>query len=258
MEAAALVAIPPPARVFRVARRGGDPFAPPPWEWASPDGTFGNRFDDPSAERGLTIQERFRVVYCATTAAGAFGESVARFRPSITLLAQLRTIQDQASSVRQPLGVSATESLDIGVVPAAWRTRRVLAQTRLEPTSRFVDLAAPRTHQALRRALSPSVAAFGLHDLDLSAVLGPHRRLTQQCARLIYELCDEDGSPLFAGLRYLSRLSPDWECWAIFADRMRRSATSSVAIAPAHPDMLAACQTFGLRVEADAGPRSGP
>lgn len=27
---------------------------------------------------------------------------------------------------------------------------------------------------------------------------------------------DEDGQPLYAGIRYLSRLSSDWECWAVF------------------------------------------
>jgi hypothetical protein len=38
--------------VYRVAR-GFDTFAPPDWGWAKDDGTFGNRFDDPGAYRGI-------------------------------------------------------------------------------------------------------------------------------------------------------------------------------------------------------------
>ncbi len=90
-----IVSIAPAAEIFRVARRGGDPFAPPPWDKAGADGTFGNRFDDPSAERGLGTSERFRSIYCATTAMGSFGETLARFRPSIQLLARLREIDEE-------------------------------------------------------------------------------------------------------------------------------------------------------------------
>jgi hypothetical protein len=161
-----------------VARRGGDPFAPPPWDRAGLDGTFGGRFDDPSAARGLTTHQRFRAVYCATTAEGAYGETVARFRPSITLLARLREIDDVEPTRAMQTPGTDPELLAGGVVPADWRMRRHLAQTELDPTLRFADLAAPRTHQYLRRALAPIVVAFGLQDLDLGAVVGPHRALT--------------------------------------------------------------------------------
>src|SRR5688572_2443535 len=74
---------PPVTPVFRVAHRPGDPFEPPPWSRARPDGTFGSRFDDPGPDDESSRPERFRVVYCATRRAGAFGETVARFRPPL-------------------------------------------------------------------------------------------------------------------------------------------------------------------------------
>jgi hypothetical protein len=244
-----VVAVAPPPRVYRVSRRGGDPFAPPPWDRAGPDGTFGGRFDDPSADRGFTIRQRFRAVYCATTAEAAFGETVARFRPSITLLAGLQDIDGEEAPGTMPGPKTELGMLQGGVVPADWRMRRHLAQTELEPTFRFADLAAPKTHQYLRRVLAPTISALGLHDLDFSAVIGPHRALTQHCSHVIYELRDGDGAPSFAGIRYVSRLNPEWECWAIFADRMVRISWSTTTIASDHPDLLSACRLLGLSIE---------
>ncbi|MDF3040787.1 MAG: hypothetical protein K0Q71_3493 [Thermomicrobiales bacterium] len=243
----------PPPRVYRVARCGGDPFAPPPWDRAGPDGTFGGRFDDPSADRGLTIHQRFRAVYCATTTEGAFGETVARFRPSITLLAKLQEIDDEEESGAGPGFKAEPGLLAGGVVPADWRIRRHLAQTELEPTLQFVDLAAPRTHQYLRRVLAPTISALGASDLDFGTVVGPHRALTQHCARAIYELRAGNDAPAFAGIRYLSRLNPEWECWAIFADRLARTSWSATAIASDHPDLRSACGLLGLSIETISG-----
>ena len=38
----------PPKSIYRVGR-GADAWQAPDWSWASLDGTFGNRFDDPDA-----------------------------------------------------------------------------------------------------------------------------------------------------------------------------------------------------------------
>jgi hypothetical protein len=179
---------PPLAEISRVARRGGDPFAPPPWEMAGEDGTFGNRFDDPSAERGYSPSARFRTIYCATTAIGAFGETLARFRPSIPLLAKLREIKDEDRFETQPLGMLHPRDPRIGMIPADWRLRRLLAPTVLDANLRFIDLAAVPTHQYLRQAMATDLVELALKDLDFSTVSGPPRVLTQRCARHIYEL----------------------------------------------------------------------
>ena len=61
-----------------------DPFVPPDWRYARPDGAFGGRYDEPRAEQGVPPQERYRVLYVASQPAGAYGETVAQFRPSLT------------------------------------------------------------------------------------------------------------------------------------------------------------------------------
>lgn len=87
------VVLPPLSPVFRVARGNGeppaDPFVPPPWERADADGTFGNRFDDPSKADGVPEGGRFRVIYAATQRDGALAETIAHFRPDLEALAAL-------------------------------------------------------------------------------------------------------------------------------------------------------------------------
>lgn len=239
--------------VYRVARRSANPFAPPPWELAGEDGTFGNRFDDPSAGDGRPLSARFRTIYCATTAAGAFGETVARFRPSLALLAQLQAVDDA-----EPFESAFAEFLDPadptkGVIPADWRLGHRLAPTLLNPLLRFVDLPAPSTLQHLRAALAPTASGLGLPDFDLSAVTSPQRRLTQACARYVYERVDEAGSPAFAGLRYLSRLHNAWECWAIFSDRLRHDPGFPETIFPDNPHLQEVASLYHLAVEGLAG-----
>ena len=57
--------------IYRLGRKP-DPWAPPDWASAGPDGTFGNRFDDPDAT--------YRVLYASLQRLGCFVETLARFR----------------------------------------------------------------------------------------------------------------------------------------------------------------------------------
>lgn len=75
----------PRSPLYRVGRLP-DPFSPPDWSYARPDGTFGGRYDDPRGQRGVPPQGRYRVLYFASQPSGAFGETVAQFRPSMKTL----------------------------------------------------------------------------------------------------------------------------------------------------------------------------
>lgn len=240
MADAPLSIVRPPVLIYRVGR-GLDAFAPPDWAYALPDGTFGNRFDDPSAEGGRPEEERYRMIYCATERAGAFGETIARFRPSIELLAGLEQVEDEET---------LDPELEGGIVPEEWRLSRRMGSTRLASGLQFADLPAPQTMRVLREELAAVAEGLGLEDLDLSAVTGPHRRLTQEAARYVYDLADASGAPAFAGIRYLSRLNPSWGLWAVFHDRMRHE-PGEVAepIRADDPDLLEAAALLGLRVE---------
>ncbi len=70
--------------IYRLGRKP-DPWVPPDWASAGPDGTFGNRFDDPDAT--------YRVLYASSQRFGCFVETLARFRIDPTLLAELAQIE---------------------------------------------------------------------------------------------------------------------------------------------------------------------
>lgn len=231
----------PRSPVYRVGRMPR-PLTPPHWAYALADGTFGNRFDDPSARRGMPPEQRFRVLYLATTRASAFGETIARHRPDLESLARAGM-----STWPRP------------VVSAAWRQARRLGITVLTTPLPFVDITAAATLVVLRAALAAVALESGLPDIDLSAATGPARIFTQEAARYIYEQRDAAGAPRYAGVRYLSRLNPDWECWAVFVDRLRqRVVRSGEVIRADDPGLYEAAALLGLGIEDDRGRRHYP
>jgi hypothetical protein len=180
---------------------------------------------------------RFQTIYCATQRACAFGETIARFRPSLETLSALETIEDD-----RPID----ESLRSYTVPTNWRFNRSVGWIQLSRSLQFVDLHHASTITQLRSSLARLFEQFGITDLDLSVLTSQNRRLTQEIARFVYEQCDESGAPLFAGVRYLSRLHDQWECWAIFHDRMEYSSYHVGTIFPDDPGLLEAAQALGL------------
>ncbi len=237
------VVLPPLSPVFRVARGNGeppaDPFVPPPWERADADGTFGNRFDDPSKADGVPEGGRFRVIYAATQRDGALAETIAHFRPDLEALAALGAIR----------GVMGEPQPLVGVVPARWRQVRGVGQLLLDPALRFVDVAHPDTLAEMRTCFASLAAAHGHRDVDLSTITSGDRRLTQRVARHVYERTDEADRPTFAGLRYVSRHGATWECWALFADRL---VGDRMPVQPVQTDdagLIAAARHLGLTIQ---------
>ncbi len=215
-----------------------DPFVPPDWRYARPDGTFGGRFDDPRAGQGLPPYERYRILYLASQPEGAFGETVAQFRPSVKTLGQY--------GGRLPFGVRPA-------IPRDWRVTRRLGSAVLFMTLTVVDLDAAETVQALRPLLAPVADRLHLPDIDLSAITGPARTLTQAAALHLYQQRDAEGRPLYAGLRYVSRLKWEWECWALFADRVRYRPLRVDSIAADDPHLYEAARLLNLAIEDDRG-----
>lgn len=199
---------PPPANgVWRVGR-DPDPLAASKSSATSElskPGT-GNRFDSPTGNYGVR--------YFGTTLDGCFGETLARFRAD-PLLAKV------VGEEWREMGF-----MDIGDIPADWRQRRTAVRVgfpeeqgpnvRFPDGVRFLDIESFETREAMRSDLAPLLAYYHYADLDVALVRGRDRRMTRHISQWAFEQADEEERPLYAGIRYLSRLNSDWECWAVF------------------------------------------
>jgi hypothetical protein len=83
---------------------------------------------------------------------------------------------------------------------------------------RFSDVEAAETRAILRNEIGELLAYYGYSDLDVPTVRSADRRITRWIGRWAYEQRDADDRLKFAGIRYPSRLSSEWECWALFQD----------------------------------------
>lgn len=189
------IVAPPVDGVWRVGR-GNDPLAvgdAPAINLG--DSRAGNRFDSYTGS--------YEVLYFGTTLDVCFGETLNRFRCD----PRLAFIEDEWAD----LGF-----MPRGGVPADWRSRRTAIKARIGTTGRFVDVEDQETREALARQSGPALAMFDVADLDVATIRGPDRRVTRFVSEVLWRLQDQNGEPAFDGIRYLSRSSTDWECWAVF------------------------------------------
>jgi hypothetical protein len=219
-----LASVEPDGPLYRLGRQP-DPWAWPDWSYAGPDGTFGNRYDDPEAS--------YRVLYASSQRVGAFVETLARFRPDLEVLADLEQIEGDDEPQ--------------AVVPRVWQDTRLIGEATLE--GRFVDVGDARTLATLRSELAASAIHFGLDEIDAGTIrLNAPRAFTQTVSRFVYEQRDEQGS--FAGIRYGSRLGDQFVNWAIFEPAPDAPnpflSTSSGPVEADDPDLPAALEILGL------------
>jgi hypothetical protein len=112
----------------------------------------------------------------------------------------------------------------------------------------FVDVEAPDTHTHLLDVFGRStIVALGHADLDISTVTSQDRCFTRLIAGWAYDQV-HDGRPSFAGIRYISRVDPGWECWAAFVGRAPYLKAKELAIAKEMAELQAAAKKLGLTV----------
>jgi hypothetical protein len=216
----------PPGGLWRVAR-GDNPLAVPAM-LPRPGISGGNRFDP------LTLD--YGVLYFGTDLEACFGETLARLRPSLAMLAVVRDEWEQ-------LGF-----MDTGTVAADWRQRRTAVHVELPEDVIFLDIESPVTHGYLRGELALGLSSLGLADLDVSTVRGPDRRVTKMISEWAYMAGDEN-RPRFAGVRYESRIQTGWECWALFDDEdLELTVLETLPITPDMPALVATADLFGLQI----------
>jgi hypothetical protein len=164
----------------------------------------GNRFDSPTGSYGVR--------YFSTTLDGCFGETLARFRADPKLAELIGDEWEERGW------------MNVGDIPADWRQRRTAGHVRFPNTGsntrypygvQFLDIEAVETREALRKDFAPLLAIYGYDDLDVPVVRGHDRRITRYISQWAYERTEDD-APLYAGIRYLSRLNSEWQCWPVY------------------------------------------
>jgi hypothetical protein len=208
--------------------RWPDPWQPPDWAHAHTDGTFGNRFDDPQAY--------YRVIYTSSQRLGCFLETLARFRPDLTLLADLAEIEGE------------DDFTPLATVPASWLVARLIGTAQTE--GEYADVYVPGWIALLRRELASTAVALGLSEIDAATLqAGRPRQLTQEASLVIFRHGLD-------GIFYRSRYGHSIENWAIFEPFPLRN-TSAAAITEDDPDLQSALRLHGLTMTEATMPRGG-
>jgi hypothetical protein len=222
--------------VYRIAR-APDPWTWPEWGYANSDNTFDNRWDD--------AEGSYRVLYASSQRAGAFVETLARFRLDVDLVAELNEI-----TADDP----ADAPIPAGTVPHDWPEGRLIGKAVLKGD--FADVTHPKSLTYLRTVLAKTLRERGLTDLDAGTIRTTDRDLTQQMSRRIYE-CSVDGQRAYAGVYYRSRLGDKYENWGVFDTEVSgvKSPVSAVdhgsSIRADDPDLAEALAYLSLVVEPD-------
>jgi hypothetical protein len=218
-----------PDRVYRLGREP-DPWEWPDWSYAIPDGTFGNRFDDPDGQ--------YRVLYASAERETTFRECLARFRPDPAIVA--------AEIVENDNDENSPRTLRAGRVALTWLQNRRIGTGRL--IGEFCDIGHSASIVHLRAALAALLSDYGLDDLDAGNIrLRVPRAFTQEISRYIFEQTDQ-GQPAYAGIRYGSRLGDELTNWAIFEPNQPVDCEQT-EIEPDDPDLVQVLKDYGLALD---------
>jgi hypothetical protein len=206
-----------PGLIYRLGRKP-DPWAMPDWASAGPDGTFGNRFDDPDAT--------YRVLYASSKRLGCFLETLARFRVDPKLLTELAEIAGE------------DDFWPLGAVPLEWAGKRLMGTATA--SGDYADICSSEWISKLRKLLAIHLEKFGLDDFDASVLQQTAPRiLTQFVSRIVFY---DD----FAGIYCRSKYGHDIENWALF-EPFQITVKSVQTIQPDDPDLQRALLLHGLK-----------
>ena len=220
----------PPERLFRIAR-APDPWSWPDWSHAGPDGTFGNRWDDPDSS--------YRVLYAASDRLGSFVEVLGRFRPDPHVVQGIKEIAGEDDGALRP-----------GQIGASWLAWRRLGEATI--AGRYVDIGHSESLAVLRSDLAARAVHYALPDLDAAAIrLRVPRRFTQEISRYVHAQTSSSGRA-FDGIAYVSRLGDELRLWAVFEPATEAEAAGLIRdplisrIAPDDANLQRALEIHGL------------
>jgi RES domain len=191
------------------------------------DARTGNRFDSPTGQYG--------VLYCASDLECCFAETLGRFRPDPRILPVIHGDWERHGY------------MEPGDVSRDWRQRRMAVRVSVDPGLPFLDIESAGTRAFLEPRLAPFLAAYGYGELDIPTVMTSDRRVTRLISQWAWAMVDEQSNPGFAGIRYLSRLGTEWECWAVF-DRTPIAELELLPITLEMESLQSIRELYGLRI----------
>ncbi|MBS2936855.1 RES domain-containing protein [Nocardioides sp. J2M5] len=174
----------------------------PPKKW--------NRFDLPG-EHGT--------VYSATTRRGALAEVLASFKPRTSQILELmREAFNDVDEGDDPITREWDElgHMRPGHIAQVWRAERRLIQLhhRTPPeVGPYVHIEHHESIAAISESCADLLTDLGVEELDVSELRSNDRELTCSLAEWISAQYLDDGA-VPVGIRYASRHSTEWECWA--------------------------------------------
>jgi len=152
-----------------------------------------------------------------------------------------------------PLHVPRSRALDLADTDAGNRYDPILADFDVlslpeEDNARYLDITHHRSIAWLNSELKALVATLGLKRLTVSEITTGDRKLTRCISSWLHSQQGRDGQPIFDGVRYPSCHGDDFECWAVFADRVTMRITETRTIEPSDPDLQHVAKLFGLTI----------
>ena len=186
---------------------------------AGPDGTFGNRFDDPEGT--------YRVLYASSQRLGCYLETLARFRIDLTLYTELAEIAGE------------DDYFPAGRVPTQWAATRAIGSA--VHYGKYADMYGSEWIGILRPELAVDCLHLGVAELDAGVLQSAPRRLTQRASRIAFNRG-------FDGIHYRSRYGYEVRNWALF-EPFKIEPKEVAPIDLTDPDLLQALAIHRLELD---------
>lgn len=187
-----------------------------------------HRWDDP--------RRQYRTLYCAAQAITCLREVLADLRPNTRMLADMQAT----------VGRDAALATLAGTVTAEFQRERVLVLAKLELDGELIDVDEPATRHQLEQRHAALLSAHGMDHLDIAAIRGRTRIVTQTIGRSLYEA----GA---GGVAFGSN-HDDQPCYALFEGHAQLQADphkhkEPLELTPELDILQQVCDEWGLRVE---------
>jgi hypothetical protein len=163
-------------------------------------------------------------------------ETIGRFPADPAVQAELEKIEVEAGEIDDALAPGQ-------LVIEHWLSPRRISKATVAGTFALVGSSVSLAY--LHSRVSNLLPAFGLQELDASALRSGQRELTQSISRIVFECSTSAGDRQFDGIRYLSRYGDEFENWGIYEPASIESDEAELIVSN-DPDLLEAAERLSV------------